>query len=231
MISPSDSQAVSGTPLRITTPHSGPRLRVFMRVVFYGSSTVAGAGLEDITSRFSTVACRALGWTEVNLGIAGTLVTGRDLDAQIISQESGVVRVPDIFDVNPDLVIVLYGLDDCVAGTIAGDPFDHRPGTFASDYDSIVRGIMGGLGGDKLVLMPLEFAAVGGAKPGPDAYNAAISAIAKRYSIRLIDLQDTVDRPASATQAPAEPPYALNAEGHAWLADVLIREFAPQSAA
>jgi hypothetical protein len=189
-----------------------------MRVVFYGSSTVSGAGIEDPANRFSSIVSRELGWDEVNLGIPESLVTGRDLDAQIVSQRSGVVRVPDIFDEKPDLVVVLYGADDVAAGKILGAPDDFRPGTFSSDYDSMVRGIAGGCGGEKIVLMTIEFATRAGAEHAASHYNDAIRKIANRYGIALFDGAALIENNQEVFTLPAEAPFALGVEGQKLLA-------------
>lgn len=192
-----------------------------MRVVFYGSSTVCGAGLENPEERFSTIVSRELGWDEVNLGLADSLVTGRDLDAQIVSQRSGVVRVPDIFDERPDLVVVLYGADDVAAGKILGEPSDFRPGTFSSDYDSMVRGIAGGCAANKIVLMTIEIAGSEGAEHKARDYNDAIRKIANRYGIALFDSAAIVEENPTAFAPPAEAPFAPGKAGHALLASGL----------
>ena len=187
-----------------------------MRAVFYGSSTITGAGLANTGDRFSSLLCRILGWEERNLGIADSLVTGRDLDAQIISQESGVVRVPDVIDEKPDIIVILYGYDDVAAETLLGAPGDFRPGTFSSDYDSIIRGIAGGCGIEKMLVMTLEFAD-GEAEP----YNAVISKLAERYGVKLFDAAAVAAANREVFAAPKTAPYSLGAEAHRILAEAM----------
>jgi len=187
-----------------------------MRAVFYGSSTITGAGLANAGDRFSSLLCRILGWEERNLGITGSLVTGRDLDAQIISQESGVVRVPDVIDEKPDIIIILYGYDDVAAETLLGAPGDFRPGTFSSDYDSIIRGIAGGCGIEKMLVMTLEFSG-----DAAEPYNDVIRKLAERYGVKLFDAAAVAAANREVFTAPAAAPYSLGAEAHKILAEAL----------
>lgn len=192
-----------------------------MRAVFYGSSTISGAGLAKAEARFSSLLCRILGWEERNLGVADSVVTGRDIDAQIVSQESGVVRVPDVIDQKPDVIVVLYGYDDYAADKIVGEPGDFRPGTFASDYDSMVRGIAGGCGAEKILVMTLEFAGGGIADRDIEPYNTVIRGLAERYGLKLFDTAAVAAAARDAFSAPAAAPYGLSESGHRILSEAL----------
>ena len=194
-----------------------------MNAAFYGSSTIAGVGLQPNDQRFTTILAQEMGMAEVNLGVASSVVTGRDLDAQIVSQQSGVVRVPDIFESDPALVVVLYGYDDMRQEKPLGDLGDFRPGTFASDFDSMVRGIAGGCVLDRIVVMTLEFVEPDGAEGASGPYNEVIRKIAARYGLRLFDAAAIARSNAGSFIAPMEPPFALSAEGHRILAREMAR--------
>ena len=111
------------------------------KAVFYGASTAEGAGASSPAKRFSTLVCEALGWEEINLGIGGTTMTGRDDKGMIVDEESGIGRVPDVLHAAPDVVVILYGANDFGAGKPLGDAQKFQQGTFFWDYDTVLRGL------------------------------------------------------------------------------------------
>ena len=110
--------------------------------VFFGASTVEGAGASSPDKRFSTLVCRSMGWDEINMGIGGTCVVGRDDEGQVTDEDSGLGRVPDVLEAAPDRVLILHGANDFGTGQPIGDPKEFRQGTFLWDYDTMARGLL-----------------------------------------------------------------------------------------
>ena len=110
--------------------------------MFYGASTAEGAGASAPGKRFSTLVCETLGWEEINLGIGGTTMTGRDDMGMIVDEESGIGRVPDVLHADPDVVVILYGANDFGVGKPLGDAQKFQQGTFFWDYDTVLRGLI-----------------------------------------------------------------------------------------
>ena len=161
------------------------------KAVFFGASSVEGAGASSPENRFTTLLCRALGWDEINLGIGGTTMTGRDDSGLIVDEESGIGRVPDILHAAPDMLIILYGANDFARSCSIGELGKFQQGTFISDYDTVLRGLIENLPGTRIVLMTSQYRADGGT---PNArgcvledYNQAVRLLAERYRLELAD--------------------------------------------
>ncbi len=159
------------------------------KIVFYGSSTTEGAGASSPDKRFSTIVCRALGWEEVNLGIGGTTVVGRDNEGQVTDENSGLARVPFVLDAEPDLVLILYGANDFNQSQPLGDSTHFQQGTFFWDFDTMLRGLLDGLEPEQIVLSTLLFSAPNPTPPGAALaeYNAVIFEMGRRYGLRVLD--------------------------------------------
>ena len=111
----------------------------------FRASSVEGAGASSPERRFSSIVCRALGWREVNLGLGGTTVTGRDDAGQVVDLTSGIGRVPEVLEAKPDHVLILYGANDFAQSRPLGEPRLFRQGTFFWDYNTMIRGLLDGL--------------------------------------------------------------------------------------
>ena len=161
------------------------------KVVFFGASLVEGVGASAPERRFSTVACRVLGWEEVNLGIAGTCVTGRDHDGQVLDEDSGLGRVPDVLETQPDLVFVLHGGNDFAQGLPIGDPAQFQQGTFLWDYDTMARGLLFELQPAQIILLTLsdrrDAQTPNAAGLTLDDYNQVIQNVGARYGLRVLN--------------------------------------------
>ncbi len=161
------------------------------KVVFFGASLVEGVGASAPERRFSTVACRVLGWEEVNLGIAGTCVTGRDHDGQVLDEDSGLGRVPEVLETQPDLVFVLHGGNDFAQGLPIGDPAQFQQGTFLWDYDTMARGLLFELQPAQIILLTLsdrrDAQTPNAAGLTLDDYNQVIQNVGARYGLRVLN--------------------------------------------
>ena len=161
------------------------------KAVFFGASSVEGAGASSPDKRFSTLVCRTLGWEEVNLGIGGTTMTGRGEDGLIADEESGIGRVPDILHARPGVVFISYGANDFVRSCPLGSLEKFEPGTFVSDYDTVLRGLIENLPDARIVLATCQYR--GDAEvPNEhglvlDDYNVAVRQLAERYKIEMAD--------------------------------------------
>ena len=161
------------------------------KAVFFGASSVEGAGASSPEKRFSTLICRTLGWDEINLGVGGTTMTGRGEDGLLADEESGIGRVPDVLHARPDVVFISYGANDFVRGCSLGSLEKFEPGTYASDYDTVLRGLIENLPGARLVLATCQFRADA---ESPNAlglvlndYNEVVRQLAGRYDLEMAD--------------------------------------------
>jgi lysophospholipase L1-like esterase len=166
------------------------------KAVFYGASTVEGTGASTPEKRFTSVLCQTLGWQEINLGIGGTTMTGRDDKGMIVDEESGIGRVPDILHAAPDIVVILYGANDFAQSRPLGDPSQFRQGTFYWDYDTVIRGLIENL--------------------------QAIRQLSERYSLRLADVYANAGIDRRNFPALSADEAHLNDDGHQRLAAFFI---------
>lgn len=161
------------------------------KAVFFGASTVEGAGASRPEKRFSTIVAQTLGWEEVNLGIGGTTVTGRDDEGQVTDENSGLGRVPDVLDAQPDVVLILYGANDFAQSRPLGAVQQFRQGTFFWDYDTMLRGLLFVLHPGQIVLSTAFYRA-DAATPNAlgltlSDYNRAIREVGARHNVRVLD--------------------------------------------
>lgn len=161
------------------------------KAVFFGSSSVEGAGASEPRKRFSSIAAQALGWEEINLGIGGTTVIGRDAEGQVTDEHSGLGRVTDVLDAKPDVVVILYGANDFGQGLPLGTLEQFQQGTYVWDYDTMLRGLLYVLHPGQVVLSTLQYRSDA---ETPNAqglmlqdYNAAIRQLGARYDVRVLD--------------------------------------------
>jgi lysophospholipase L1-like esterase len=105
------------------------------RVVFFGSSTTAGAGASAPERRWTSIVSRRLGWIEVNRGLSSSTLAsvGR-------RTPSGEQRWREALAGPPaDIVYVMYGANDVLADVPLGDP--DTPGTFRHAAMAVLRGM------------------------------------------------------------------------------------------
>ncbi len=196
------------------------------KAVFFGASTIAGDGASSPVKRFSTLVSQALGWEEINLGIGGTTMTGRDDRGMVIDEESGIGRVPDILHAAPAWVVILYGANDFAAGKPLGDADQFQQGTFYWDYDTALRGLIENLPDAQILLMTLVYRA-DAALPNAlgltlEDYNGAIRQLADRYSLRLADAWENSGIDSRNFAALSADEAHLNDDGHQRLAAFVI---------
>ncbi len=196
------------------------------KAVFYGASTVAGDGASSPDKRFTTVICRALGWEEINLGIGGTTMAGRDDKGMVVDEESGIGRVPDVLHAAPNFVIILYGANDFGQGRPLGEAQKFQQGTFLWDYDTAVRGLIENLPDTQIVLSTLAYRADA---ETPNAqglvledYNGVVRQIAERYGLKLADAYANAGIDRSNFAALSADEAHLNDDGHQRLAAFFI---------
>ena len=161
------------------------------KAVFFGASSVEGVGASSPERRFSAIVCRALGWEEVNLGLGGTTVTGRDDTGQVVALDSGIGRVPDVLEAEPDVVFILYGANDFAQSCPLGEHRLFRQGTFFWDYDTMIRGLLDGLEPNQIIASTCQYRADA---ETPNArgltladYNRVIREAGERYGLCTLD--------------------------------------------
>ena len=196
------------------------------KAVFFGASSVEGAGASSPDKRFSTLVCRSLGWDEINLGVGGTTMTGRGEDGLIADEESGIGRVPDILHAKPDVVFISYGANDFVRGCPLGSLEKFEPGTYASDYDTVLRGLIENLPNARLVLATCQYR---GDADTPnerglvlDDYNEIVRRLAEQYKIEMADAWKSSGIDAQNFAALSADVGHLNDDGYQRLAAFLI---------
>ena len=196
------------------------------KAVFFGASTVEGAGASSPDRRFSALICRTLGWEEINLGIGGTTMTGRDDKGMIVDEESGIGRVPDILHAAPDMVIILHGANDFGGGKPLGEVGQFQQGTFLWDYDTVLRGLIENLPDAQIVLATLVYRA-DGETPNAEGlvledYNGVIRHLADRYGLKIADAWANAGIDAHNFAALSADEAHLNDDGHQRLAAFFI---------
>ena len=197
------------------------------RAAFFGASTVEGEGASSPDRRFTRVVCGALGWEEINLGVGGSAMTGRDDSGLVVAEESGIGRVPDVLHAAPDLVLILYGANDFAQSCPLGDPERFHQGTFLWDYDTALRGLIENLPDTRIVLSTLIHRADGETANAAghvlEDYNGVIRRLAGRYGLRLADAAAGagITRDNFAALSAGDGAH-LNDEGHQRLAAFYI---------
>jgi lysophospholipase L1-like esterase len=202
------------------------RHAMMTKAVFFGSSLVAGAGAPSPERRFTTRVAGALGWEEINLGATGSTVTGRDSAGQVVDDESGIARVPDVLEAKPDVVVILYGCEDFRLSREMGDPGRFQQGTFHWDYDTILRGLLFELAPEQVVVSTMPYTKDGEcpnlAGLTLKDYNAAIDSLAGRYLLRLLDPAQESMICGDSFAALSSDAATLNDAGHERLAAYFI---------
>lgn len=161
------------------------------KAVFFGASSVEGAGASSPDKRFSSIICETLGWQETNLGLGGTTMTGRGDDGLIADEDSGIGRVPDILHAAPNVVLISYGANDFVRSCPLGELGRFQPGTYVSDYDTVLRGLIENLPGTKIVLATCQYRA-DAETPNElglvlEDYNDGVRQLGERYGLETAD--------------------------------------------
>jgi len=149
------------------TPHS---------IVWIGDSIISGFGLSDTSKRYSTLVSGALGYTESNLGIAGTSV-----------KTQATTIIPTKTSSSKYLVIG-YGTNDrAIGGNTAAN--------FQSDLTNFVNAAIakGWVNTDIiLVTMPGYQLQTGVADTTIRAYNTSILNVATNLGTKYLDFYDTM---------------------------------------
>lgn len=161
------------------------------KAVFFGASSVEGVGASSSEHRFSSIISRALGWDEINLGIGGTTIVGRDDSGQVVDLNSGIGRVPDVIEAQPDIVFIHYGANDFAQSRPLGEARLFRQGTFFWDYDTLLRGLLDALETEQIFLSTAQYRAdaetpnVLGLTLGD--YNRVVREAGERYGVCTFD--------------------------------------------
>ncbi|MGI4790823.1 MAG: SGNH/GDSL hydrolase family protein [Janthinobacterium lividum] len=196
------------------------------KAVFFGASSVEGAGASSPEKRFTSLICRTLGWEEINLGVGGTTMTGRDDSGLIVDEESGIGRVPDVLHAAPNFVIISFGANDFAQSRSIGELGKFQQGTFVSDYDTVVRGLIENLPDAKIVLATCQYRADGEILNELgftlEDYNQAIRQIAERYKLELADAYTGSGIDSHNFTAFSADAAHLNDEGYQRLAGFFI---------
>ena len=196
------------------------------KAVFFGASSVEGVGASSLDKRFSSVICETLGWEEINLGLSGTTMTGRGDDGLIADEESGIGRVPDILHAAPDVVLISYGANDFASSCPLGELSRFQPGTYVSDYDTVLRGLIENLPKTKVVLATCQYRA-DGETPNDfglvlEDYNEGVRQLGERYRLETADVYRKSGIDAGNFAKLSADEAHLNDDGYQRLAAFLI---------
>ncbi len=196
------------------------------KAVFFGASSVEGAGASSPDKRFSSLVCETLGWEEINLGIGGTTMTGRGDDGLISDEESGIGRVPDILHAAPNIVVISYGANDFAQSRPLGEISRFQPGTYISDYDTVLRGLIENLPGTKIVLATCQYRADAKSPNGLglvlEDYNEGVRQLGERYGLETADAYRKSGIDAGNFAKLSADEAHLNDDGYQRLAAFLI---------
>jgi lysophospholipase L1-like esterase len=192
------------------------------KAVFLGASTVEGVGASEPKRRYSSLVSRALGWDELNFGIGGTTVTGRDDEGQVVALDSGIGRVPEVIEAHPDIVFIHHGANDFAQSVPLGDLKQFRQGTFLWDYDTMLRGLLDALEPDRMFLSTLQYRADAETANGQGLtladYNRVIHEAGERYGVCVLDPYSHAGIDAGNWPSLAADDAHLNDTGHQVLA-------------
>lgn len=198
-----------------------------LKAVFFGASTVEGVGASAPERRFSAIVARTMGWEEINLGLGGTCVTGRDEAGQVTDEDSGLGRVPDVLAAAPDFVLVLHGANDFAQGRELGDPAQFRQGTFLWDYDTMIRGLLFELQPAQVAVCTCAYRADA---TTPNArgltlsdYNQIIKNVGERYGLRVLDAYADAGMDSDNWHKLSDDGVHPNDAGHQCLAAFVIQ--------
>lgn len=186
------------------------------KVVFFGSSTTAGVGATRGDRRWTTLLSHYLGWQEINSGLSGSTLAKppRSATAPCVTP-SGVERWEyDVVRHKPDLVVVLYGVNDAVRNI----PLDK----FQADLKTMLTGLRSYLQPQQIIISTSQ--------PNRDTqksripYDLALQAAARELGVNFIDAGK------EAISAAEIPNYAadglhLNNLGHAKVASYMANKF------
>ncbi len=201
------------------------------KAVFFGASSVEGVGASSPERRWSSITAQALGWEEINLGLSGTTVTGRDDAGQVTDEDSGLGRVTDVLDAQPDVVVISYGANDFAQGRPLGTLERFRQGTFLWDYDTMLRGLLFQLHPGQVVLSTAQYRADAETPNAeglvlPD-YNRVIAQVGERNGVLVLDpYADAGIDARNWPQLSADDAH-LNDDGHERLAAFYIEALRP----
>jgi lysophospholipase L1-like esterase len=201
------------------------------KAVFFGASNVEGVGASEPAKRWASITAHTLGWEEINLGIGGTTVTGRDDTGQVTDENSGLGRVTDVLDAHPDVVLISYGANDFGQSKPLGTPDRFVQGTFFWDYDTMLRGLLYTLVPGQVVLSTAQYrsdAEVPNAQGLTLAdYNHAIQQISERHGVRVLDPYTDAEIDARNWPMLSADDIHLNDTGHERLAAFYIDALRP----
>ncbi|TYQ25216.1 SGNH/GDSL hydrolase family protein [Pseudanabaena sp. UWO311] len=124
------------------------------KVVFFGSSTTVGLWASRGDRRWSTLLSRYMGWQEINESLSGSTLSKASRDGKPLRTTAAVQRWREaITPRHPDLVVMLYGVNDAYWKLPLGDEVNPKPATFRGDLETMLTGMAQVLRPDRLVVV------------------------------------------------------------------------------
>ena len=109
------------------------------KVVFFGSSTTVGLWASRGDRRWSTLLSRYMGWQEINESLSGSALSKASRDGKPLRTAAAVQRWREaIAPRHPDLVVMLYGVNDAYWKLPLGDDVNPEPATFRGDLKTML---------------------------------------------------------------------------------------------
>lgn len=186
------------------------------RVAFFGSSTVAGSGASSPERRWTTLAARELGWTELNLGLPGSRLADGGAGPSAERRWRN-----EVLAARPDAVVLMYGANDLVARVPLGAPGE--PGTFRNAAEVVLGGLRAALPGALLVVCVPQ--PIPGTEDRRAPYDAALGEAAAAHGAVLVETGRVF--PLSRWPEVGADAIHLNDRGHAEVATLFVRTVAP----
>ncbi len=138
----------------LSKSNSVSQISTHPKVVFFGSSTTVGLWATRGDRRWSTLLSRYLGWQEINESLSGSTLSKAPRDGNSFPPAAAVQRWRDaIVPRHPDLVLMLYGVNDAYWKLPLGDTVNPKPATFRGDLETMLTGMTKAFPADRVVVI------------------------------------------------------------------------------
>jgi lysophospholipase L1-like esterase len=191
----------------LAAPAPGPK------VAFFGSSTAYGYGASHRDRRWTSLLCRYLGFSELNMGLPGSTVSAPP-EGNASAKPSMLERWRrEVLPARPDRVVVMGGANDIYTRL----PVGPGTGTFTTHFGLLLDGLLSAFAPKSLVVVTSQ--------PAPDLtrhrapYDAATFAAATARGVPAID--GTRAFPTALTLSFSADGLHMNDRGHAAFASYM----------
>ncbi len=206
-------------PPLLSKSNSVSQISTHPKVVFFGSSTTVGLWASRGDRRWSTLLSRYLGWQEINESLSGSTLSKASRDGKPLSTAAAVQRWrAAIVPRHPDLVLMLYGVNDAYWKLPLGDAVKPKPATFRGDLETMLTGMTKALSPNRLVIITPQPNQATLDRRSP--YDLALQEGSKKFGTHFIDAGNNAFPIAELPNYSADGLH-LNNLGHASLASYI----------